>query len=181
MLLGSLPCFLSGLTARIWGRSAAQCPEGPGRGRLIPAAGDVLAEQGKSDRIGGFGRREKNHWGLHTRYNLPSRHPHKAPHWEGTLPVPGQQNPRGQGTSRFLSLLSFYFSSCSWWVQSPPVASGRGKVQGSPQPHEGHSALLVPGPPCISRIPFLPVWGQEFGRSYRIKGRMSELALCGQS
>lgn len=66
-------------------------------------------------------------------------------------------------------------------MQSPPVASGKGKVQGSPQPHEGHSALLVPRPPCIPRIPFLPVWGQEFGRSYRSKGRMSELALCGQS
>lgn len=81
------------------------------------------------------------------------------------------------GFSPFLVL----FSSSAWWVQSPPVASGRRKVQSSPQPHKGHSASLVPSPPVTPRIPFLPVWGQEFGRSYRIKGRMSEPALCGQS
>lgn len=54
-------------------------------------------------------------------------------------------------------------------------------MQGSPHPHEGHSAPLVPSPPYIPRIPSPPVWGQEFGRSYGIKGRMSEPALCGQS
>lgn len=134
VLLGSLPCFLSGLTARIWGRSAAQCPERPGRGRLIPAAGDVLAEQGKRDRIGGSGRREKNHWGLHTRYDLPSRHPHKAPHWEGTLPVPGQQNPRGQGTSRFLSLFSFIFQAVPAGCSPLPLPLGGGRCRVAPSP-----------------------------------------------
>ncbi|XP_058710687.1 uncharacterized protein LOC131587145 [Poecile atricapillus] len=57
------------------------------------------------------------------------------------------------------------------------------KEEGSRQPPAPRGSLspLVPSPPCIPRIPFLPVWAQEFDRSYRIKGRMSEPALCGQS
>lgn len=160
---------------------AAPCPERPGWVRPDPRQPPGSPKRGENPqkrRFWGSGAERggvasalwRNHGGggLRAQRNLrgggrgrcpppPQSPPGGDPGF--TRAAKTRRRPRRQGVSRavscppprFLSVLPFVFKLCLVGA-IPPVAPGRGKAQGSPQPHGGHPALS----PQQGRGPELP-------------------------
>lgn len=122
MLLGSLPCFLSGLTVRIWGLSAAQCPEWPGRGRLTPVARGVLAKREKRQNRRFWEKRKKSLGDSTPDTTSPVATPTKLPSGRGLCLYLGNKILEDRGHLSFSPLVLFFklflvdaVPSCCLW------------------------------------------------------------------